>query len=591
MRSEKYNQQDGLRLPVPVHIVIEPTPRDSQIYKVIICYLLSVSVPVVALLWCGILQLNLPSILVPAARQVCRNGPSCKVPLPNLPAYHPPSPHVPEIVDAGLALDAYLSARTSESDIDSLFLSVITPHGPVFERGYGVLKANQTSSKTDTVDSDSIYRIASITKMFTVLETLILRERGILNWDDDVKKFLPNLTYHSYGWAEYLSGAASSSSDTQAPITLRQLASHMAGIGRDYPLSKSPDWPEMRPSINAKLDHSIFRPAENYQFPVYSNAGMDVLGLANVAANKLASDGVDQSESHKDLVKRDIFDPLGMTSSFYRVPEDQAIRDLIAIPAVDSDEADLNFGDAMDPSGGQYSSGRDLASIMKTFLSPTAEGGVVSDYVLREWLRPLHPWSDGTQEVGAPWEIRKIGNENRVYSKGGNLRGYHSQFVLNMDHSYGIIVLVTGEYADTVTLSSDAIERFDPVFKGLLEVETLNAYGGLWQSEDSFALIGIEYGVLYLQVLVVRGIDVLAALHNTEDGNGRPMTMWSTGRLGEFRLGVGRPELNDVPLAGCEPYWISIDPNTYSRGAPVDLIYFEDDMLVYPSAGVRLSRA
>jgi hypothetical protein len=54
---------------------------------------------------------------------------------------------------------------------------------------------------------------------------------------------------------------------------------------------------------------------------------------------------------------------------------------------------------------------------MQSFLSPE-ETGVISPYVVREWLRPMHAWSDGFQEVGAPWEIAKIGREARVYAKG-----------------------------------------------------------------------------------------------------------------------------------------------------------------------------
>jgi CubicO group peptidase (beta-lactamase class C family) len=64
--------------------------------------------------------------------------------------------------------------------LDSLAFAVITPAGPIFERGYGVLRANDTSAKQYPVDKPSIYRIASISKMFSVFETLLLRERGAL---------------------------------------------------------------------------------------------------------------------------------------------------------------------------------------------------------------------------------------------------------------------------------------------------------------------------------------------------------------------------------------------------------------------------
>jgi CubicO group peptidase (beta-lactamase class C family) len=157
---------------------------------------------------------------------------TCRPPQPPLLAHYPPLPHSRSLAQASSELDRYLSSRAAKDDIDSISIAVITPNGPIFERSYGVLKANESGITSEPVDKDSIYRIASITKMFTVLETLVLRERGVLNWDDPVTKFLPNFTFPSYGWAEYLRGEKSTESST--PITLRQLASHMSGVLHVY---------------------------------------------------------------------------------------------------------------------------------------------------------------------------------------------------------------------------------------------------------------------------------------------------------------------------------------------------------------------
>lgn len=105
----------------------------------------------------------------------------CPFPLPNhLFKKRPLRSTEGPLAKSSKKLHAYLSERTKHSDIDSLSIAVVTPSGTVFERSYGVLKANETFSERP-VSRDSIYRIASITKMFTVLETLILRERGALN--------------------------------------------------------------------------------------------------------------------------------------------------------------------------------------------------------------------------------------------------------------------------------------------------------------------------------------------------------------------------------------------------------------------------
>ncbi|KAJ7040411.1 hypothetical protein C8F04DRAFT_255722 [Mycena alexandri] len=248
----------------------------------------------------------------------------------------------------------------------------------------------------------------------------------------------------------------------------------------------------------------------------------------------------------------------------------------------------MPFSPAYNPSGGQYSSLADLTTVMRSFLSPKPVG-VVSPYVVREWLRPLHAWSDGIQEVGAPWEIKKIAGEARLYAKGGNLPGYHSQFVLNPQWSYGVIVLVTGNYTDTATLASEAISRFQPAFENLLLMQVLYAYAGVWIGDDSVAVVTIENEALYLQTLIIGDQDVLSLLQRNPSGESRAVALWSTGRPHEFRLGIGRSELNDVPDAGCEPYWITLD-YPHARGAPLDLIMWDGSELVYPSAGVRLRR-
>lgn len=105
----------------------------------------------------------------------------CPFPLPNyLLKEQPLQPDEGPLARSSRKLHAFISERVSHPDIDSLSIAIVTPAGTLFEQSYGVLRANETASKRP-VSRNSIYRIASITKMFTMLETLILRERGALN--------------------------------------------------------------------------------------------------------------------------------------------------------------------------------------------------------------------------------------------------------------------------------------------------------------------------------------------------------------------------------------------------------------------------
>lgn len=61
-------------------------------------------------------------------------------------------------------------------------MGVVTPTGLVFEGSYGSLKAYETDKEKEKLDGDTMYKIASISKMFAALQTTILRERGLLGW-------------------------------------------------------------------------------------------------------------------------------------------------------------------------------------------------------------------------------------------------------------------------------------------------------------------------------------------------------------------------------------------------------------------------
>jgi CubicO group peptidase (beta-lactamase class C family) len=125
------------------------------------------------------------------------SGKICQAPTPNLFAYSPPRPSNDLIAKASKDVDKYLLNRASKPDVDSIAVSIVTAAGPLFEAGYGILKANETDmEETHPVNRDSIYRIASISKMFTVLETLILRGRGALNWySSPLNRLIPSIDF------------------------------------------------------------------------------------------------------------------------------------------------------------------------------------------------------------------------------------------------------------------------------------------------------------------------------------------------------------------------------------------------------------
>jgi CubicO group peptidase (beta-lactamase class C family) len=128
----------------------------------------------------------------------------------------------------------------------------------------------------------------------------------------------------------------------------------MSGLTREYPRGDMKNWPHSVEGAGpSPLNGCPFPTTQEvieglpkyplvvptYSYPVYSNAGMAVLGEATVVANAAfeKEKGVMKSPATwQALVRRDIFDPLGLNgSSFVVTPENTAH---VAVSSLNSDE-------------------------------------------------------------------------------------------------------------------------------------------------------------------------------------------------------------------------------------------------------------
>lgn len=138
---------------------------------------------------------------------------------------------------------------------------------------------------------DTVYRIASVSKLITAMGLMRLKEKGVVDLDADVAQYYPLSLRHPRA--------------QETPITLRMLASHTAAIhdGVDY-----------NTGIAANLDagqllkgdsFAAHLPGETWE---YSNFGAGLAGAVMEAAA-----GVDFEE----LMQQEVFVPLGVEATFY----------------------------------------------------------------------------------------------------------------------------------------------------------------------------------------------------------------------------------------------------------------------------------
>ena len=174
----------------------------------------------------------------------------------------------------------------------------------LFVRGGGVAHwatvGYQDAATKRAVDRETIFHWASITKMFTGVAIMQLRDRGRLSLDDPAIKYVPELrdVHNPFG--------------DMAQVTIRHLMTHSAGLrAATWPWGGDKDWHPFEPTrwdqVVAMFPYTelLFKPGTEYR---YSNPGVIVLGRIIEGLS---------GDDYEVYVAKNLFMPLGMTHSFF----------------------------------------------------------------------------------------------------------------------------------------------------------------------------------------------------------------------------------------------------------------------------------
>jgi CubicO group peptidase (beta-lactamase class C family) len=158
--------------------------------------------------------------------------------------------------------------------------------------------ANQ--EKQQSVDENTIYHWASITKTFTGVAIMQLRNRGLLKLDDPIVKYLPELraVHNPFG--------------DMSEITIRHLMTHSSGFrGPTWPWGGDKDWQPHEPQhweqLVAMMPYTEiqFKPGSKYS---YSNPGIIFLGRVIELLTR---------DDYEVYIDKNIFKPLEMYRSYF----------------------------------------------------------------------------------------------------------------------------------------------------------------------------------------------------------------------------------------------------------------------------------
>ena len=188
-------------------------------------------------------------------------------------------------------LDAIAGAAVREKRAVGIVAAVARGKDTLLIEAYG--KSDVEGDEAMTVDT--VIPIGSVTKQFTAVAILQLRDQRKLGVDDEITKWLPDFETHGN------------------KVTLRHLLDHTSGITN---LGQMPELRAMKMMMNPAVTRDdVYKVLNRYpfQFPtgsleIYSNTNFWLLGLIIEKASGM---------TYEDYVEKKIFEPLGMTRSMY----------------------------------------------------------------------------------------------------------------------------------------------------------------------------------------------------------------------------------------------------------------------------------
>lgn len=338
--------------------------------------------------------------------------------------FEPVDAGAPEFQAALRLVDETLDAEQRQRRIPGMSAAVVLDQDLIWAQGYGYADIEAQVPATP----ETIYRVGSITKLFTATMLMQLRDAGKLHLDDPIERYLPGFKI------------ASPFPDPQPP-TFRQVVSHSAGLPREAPLDywQTLTFPDIDTVLASLKDTQIvFPPSTQFK---YSNLGIGILGnaLARIAG-----------QPYREYITERILRPLGMTHTSFEPTNELAPYAAVGYHLKDGEPAVAEYPmiGAFEPAGQLASSVVDLAKFISLQFrhGPASQNGVLGGTSLREMHNPVIMSPDWEFGLGIGFLLSRH-NGHRTIGHGGGIHGFTTNFVAVTDLALGAIVFTNTETA------------------------------------------------------------------------------------------------------------------------------------------------
>jgi CubicO group peptidase (beta-lactamase class C family) len=285
------------------------------------------------------------------------------------------------------------------------------------------------------VTADTLFPVASVTKVYTATLVLQLVDDGLLDLDAPLRTYLPDFRV--------------ADPEVSERLTARHLLAHTSGINGDKhdPYGRGDDAVERYVESCATLPqtHPLGTTLS------YANSGYVILGrLVEVL----------RDTTWDDAIRERILEPLGANRSG-TLPEDLIWRPVAAPHRTDDDKQprvlyDWEIDRSIGPAGGVVTTAGELLRFVRMHL----DGGIAGDNrilsfdsaaaMLAAQVKVPDP-SYGATHWGLGWELLAQEGQPVLFGHGGDNTGHHARMLICADPRFAALLLVNGDGADRIS--------------------------------------------------------------------------------------------------------------------------------------------
>jgi len=321
-------------------------------------------------------------------------------------------------------LEAFAAAEAADKKLPALAVAIVAGDRVLWRKDFG----DADPEAKVPASADTVYRVGSVSKLFTDIGVMQLVERGELDLDVPIQKILPDFR----------------PKDPFGPfLTLRELMSHRSGLMREPPVGHyfDPTEPTLAATVAGLNDTELVYPPGTHT--KYSNAGIAVVGyvLERRAGEPFAR-----------YLKRAVLEPMGMSSSAFE-PEPAWKPHLAKARMWGYDTRDFpapTFELGIAPAGSLYTTTTDLTRFLRVLFSGGAAAGgarILSKETLdRMWALPAGQKAG----YGIGFRIGEIAG-HRAVGHNGAIYGFATALAALPDDKLGAVAVATRDAANSVT--------------------------------------------------------------------------------------------------------------------------------------------